>query len=338
MSLATVKMIAKALSQSELANSVDIIWHNGEPLTMPLAFYALAFQQLREHLPNTKITHCVQTNGTLINEQWCDLFLAHKTIVGVSLDGPPHLHNQTRRERDGGGTFTRTMAGIELLRNRRVTFGIMTVLTSDLLDRADDLWEFYVEYGFTNIAFLTEEIHGAHITSTFAHMPFSEHEKRFRQFMTRIVQLNSGAPNIIVREIESARQWIAGGGVALYARESTPLAIVSFDCDGNMGTFSPELLEISHPRYQRFNYGNVGISRISDILDNADFKRTREDIQKGVNNCAAMCDYFAACGGGTPVSKIFENSSFESTETLTCRLRVKATFDIVLDSMTPKES
>src|SRR5579864_6023179 len=75
-------------SSSLLSDHISIVWHAGEPLTLPIAFYEQAFQTAEQfNTHGTHVTHCFQTNGTLINQAWCDFINSHQVHVGVSLDG-----------------------------------------------------------------------------------------------------------------------------------------------------------------------------------------------------------------------------------------------------------
>ena len=79
-----------------------LLWHAGEPLVMPTAFYDQAAGLLARHDPDgTLVTQSFQTNATLINAEWCALIRRQKIEVGVSVDGPAFLHDPRRRTRQG---------------------------------------------------------------------------------------------------------------------------------------------------------------------------------------------------------------------------------------------
>lgn len=122
MKLDTVELIGSRLLQSpRMGDDVTAIWHAGEPLVMPPDWYRQAFAILSRHCPpRVKLTHAIQTNGTLIDAERIRLFKEHEVRVGVSIDGPREIHDACRRDRNGSGTFDRTLAGLRRLRDARV--------------------------------------------------------------------------------------------------------------------------------------------------------------------------------------------------------------------------
>src|SRR5262249_14152342 len=95
------------------APQLTVIWHAGEPLVLPVAFYQAAFEAIEAlRPPEVAVRHCFQTNGMLLTPAWCDFLKQHDVGIGVSIDGPRHLHDAHRMTRSGRGTFDRTAAGI----------------------------------------------------------------------------------------------------------------------------------------------------------------------------------------------------------------------------------
>jgi len=129
MSLDTVsQIITKAL---DYADHVEFIWHGGEPLLMGIQFYEKVVElQKRYKREGQTIENDLQTNGTLISQEWVDFFKANDFHVGVSLDGPPEVHNANRVFRSGQGSFEQVMRGIRLLKENGVKFRVLAVITS----------------------------------------------------------------------------------------------------------------------------------------------------------------------------------------------------------------
>jgi uncharacterized protein len=102
-SIETVARTCEFLAGDNLvADAVEVLWHAGEPLIIPVDFYERAFATIERHLGGATITHKIQTNATLIDDEWIELFKRWNVSVGVSLDGPPHIHDRYRvtRARD----------------------------------------------------------------------------------------------------------------------------------------------------------------------------------------------------------------------------------------------
>jgi uncharacterized protein len=108
-----------------------------------------------------------------------------------------------------------------------------------------------------------------------------------------------------------------------------PLRVVTVGVDGGFSTFCPELHQIRYEDGSIHCFGNVKENELIDIFGNLNFLKIHEKIMEGVRKCAASCDRFAICGSSHPSNKYFDNGSFDSTETLFCRTRIKATADAV---------
>jgi uncharacterized protein len=104
-------------------------WHGGEPLSLGLDFFRTVVALQRQHLPpSRRIVNGVQTNGTLLNEEWCRFFAAEGFTVGLSVDGPPELHNRYRVTKNQQPTHARTMEGYRLLQKHGVYTDILCVV------------------------------------------------------------------------------------------------------------------------------------------------------------------------------------------------------------------
>jgi uncharacterized protein len=227
---------------------------------------------------------------------------------------------------------TNVLRGIRLLRDHHISFDVITVLTSASLDYPDELFDFYVEHNITSVAFNVEEIEGPHVTSS---LSGSGVEPRFRRFYSRFMDLALAAdPPLRVREFDFAQNSISYHQQSeIRVQECRPFAILNVDYEGNFSTYSPELLGLSSPRHGSFALGNVARDSLESVLTMPRFVALDDEIRRGVELCQESCRYFPFCGGGPPGNKFFENGDFATTETLSCRLHKKATFDVALDKL-----
>jgi uncharacterized protein len=331
----TQATLAQALEWVFASNLVQqpftVLWHAGEPLVVPIAFYENAAALIeRYNRAGVAVRQSFQTNATLLNEAWCDYFLRHGVHLGVSVDGPAFLHDRNRRTRGGQGTLDRVLRGIHLLHDKGVPFDVITVLTASSLDYPDELFDFYQANGIAKVALNVEEIEGPNTTST---LLAAGTEKRFRRFLERFLDLASSAhPPMAVREFETSATAIQFARQAAGTRpqENKPWAIVNVDCEGNFSTYSPELLGLPSPRFGGFALGHVARDTLADVIASERFQMLEAEIDRGVDLCRQSCVYFDFCGGGAPGNKYFENGTFASTETLSCRLHKKVCIDVTL--------
>ena len=319
-------------SSSFVSDNITIVWHAGEPLVLPISFYTQAFQLINHW--NKKAVHVknsFQTNATLITQEWCDFFKQHRVQIGVSLDGPESIHNANRVDRAGRGTFDRVMRGIAFLQENAIPYSIIAVITKASVMCPDELWKFFTDLHPMRLGFNVEEIEGIHKQSS---LQADEDVRQYQRFFKRVLELKDASQCAIsVREIESLMNHLEHDSPHIRSDTNTPMSILNFDCDGNISTFSPELLSMTHPSYKSFIFGNVFEGTLEDVLTNQNFMSVNEDIQQGVSSCQQTCDYFLFCGGGCPSNKVFENGTFASTETMTCRLKIKAATDALMEHL-----
>jgi uncharacterized protein len=327
-----VTLFTKLFASGQMHPNVTVIWHAGEPLVVPVAFYEGAFNAIESLRPNAiELRHSIQTNGMLISREWCDLFKQWKVGVGVSIDGPKPLHDAHRVTRSGRGTFDRTIEGIRMLRRENVPFHVISVLSAAALDMPQELLDFYVAEGIENVCFNVEESEGAHVSALFA---TGDVRSRFHRFLGQFWTLSRQSERVhFVREIDGMLSRVfRPDGSELGNAQVEPFGMLNVDCLGNVSSFSPELLGLKNEQYGDFIIGNVLTDTLEDMRSSAPMLAMSRDIAAGVEECRRHCEYFSVCGGGAPVNKLAENGSFGSTRTSFCQLTQMVPTDLILEA------
>jgi len=222
------------------------------------------------------------------------------------------------------------MRGVRVLQDNAYPFHVITVLTRESLRCVREMFDFYVDNGFTQIAFNIEEVEGDHHASSLQQDGI---DAQVRTFFREFIELvDAHGSKLEVREFLGAFAGISNADAARYGNPmAQALRVVSVGVNGELSTFSPELLGNSTPRHGSFVFGNVHDDAIADMLTDTKFQTVQAEIERGLERCRRDCGYFDICLGGSPVNKLFENGSFDSTETLFCRLSKKAVIDVVLE-------
>jgi uncharacterized protein len=334
----TVRTLFEKLFASDwLAEDVTVIWHAGEPLVAPRAFYESAFAAIESLRPaKVRVHHAIQTNGTLISHEWCQLFRRWQVALGVSIDGPRRFHDAHRLTRTGRSTFERTLAGIRLLRAQQVPFHVISVLTEQSLAAPEEMLQFYLDEGIEDVCFNVEESEGAHASGLFASLA---PQARFSKFLARFWQLARDSNRIrTIREIDSLLPRVFRPGQERVRNvQVEPLAMLNVDCHGNVSSFSPELLGLKNPDYDDYIIGNIATDSLADMHHSRALAAMTRDIAAGVETCRRSCEYFSVCGGGAPVNKITENGSFASGRTMFCTLTQMVPTDLILEAFAQLE-
>jgi uncharacterized protein len=131
MSDATLETYIRQLLESHRTPQVTVAWQGGEPTLMKLDFFRRSVDLVEQYRrPGQIVQHTFQTNGILLDDEWCAFFKEHNFLVGLSVDGPRDLHDAYRRDRGGQGTFDRVMRGWRHLRQHKVDVNILCTVNA----------------------------------------------------------------------------------------------------------------------------------------------------------------------------------------------------------------
>ncbi len=328
------KAVERAVEDGLFSDRVSIVWHAGEPLAVPISFYQEAIAVIREVLPSSvTATHVFQTNGTLIDQEWCAFFRSINARIGISLDGPKEIHDSARVTRGGDGTFDKTLRGLKLLQQTNVEHYVLSVLTDVSLGRPHEMYDFFREAGVQDLGFNVEEVEGANKNSSLEGAGSDKFASFVSTFYDRCI--SADAPKLSVREFRQLEGFLLNADLSneRHTQQQTPYKIICVDHDGNFSTFSPELLGIKGGPAGDFLLGNVRTDSFRSALQGEKFASIFSEIVRGQDRCRESCSYFAICGGGSPSNKLSENGSMASTETLFCELRVKRLSEVILKKL-----
>ena len=128
---------------SQRVPEVTFAWQGGEPTLMGVDFFKLAVElQQKYRKPGTRIVNTMQTNGTLLDDDWCRFFHEHNFLIGLSLDGPRELHDAYRLDKGGKPTFDRVMNGLGLLKEHSVEFNVLATVHAANAERPLEVYRF----------------------------------------------------------------------------------------------------------------------------------------------------------------------------------------------------
>ena len=312
----------------------SLVWHAGEPLTLPTRWYDEATKILHQSLADhgalgLDFTQHVQTNATLINDSWCDCFRRNRIVAGISVDGPEDIHDAHRRFRNGRGSHALAMKGIEALHRNDVPFHCISVLTEDAMEQPERMYRFFRDNGIYDVGFKVEEQEGIHTSSS---MQGAAMEAKYRDFLQTFWRLSEqdGYP-VVLREFEQVISLIQGHQRMTQNELNRPFSILSVDWQGNFSTFDPELLSVASDRYGTFNLGNLRDLSLEESTKTEQFQRLFSDMSQGVHSCQEGCEYFGLCGGGNGSNKFWEHGSLAASETNACRFGTKIPVQVLLE-------
>lgn len=132
---------------------VEFVWQGGEPTLLGIDFFRRVIELQRPFLKQKTISNSLQTNGTLLTDEWCAFLKANGFMVGISLDGPKEIHDRYRRDRSGNGTFDTVMQGLRLLQKHKVEYNVLACVARETALRPLEVYQFFRGEGIDFIQF-----------------------------------------------------------------------------------------------------------------------------------------------------------------------------------------
>ena len=143
----------KEYIEAQTTPQVLFTWHGGETLMRPISFYKRALELQRIYGRGRQIDNCIQTNGTLLTDEWCQFFKDNNFLVGVSIDGSQEFHDEYRRTATNKPTFVKVMNGINLLNKHGVEWNALAVVNDYNADYPLEFYRFFKQIGCKYIQF-----------------------------------------------------------------------------------------------------------------------------------------------------------------------------------------
>jgi uncharacterized protein len=176
----------RQLIESHQSPRVTVSWQGGEPTLMGINFFRRAIDfQKRYKRPGMIFENTLQTNGTLLNDDWCEFLQKHNFLVGISIDGPRHLHDTHRRDKQGRPTFDRVMQGLRLLQKHGVEYNILVTVNRINADHPLEVYRFLRDEAKTSwMQFIPaiERLNGGEVTIYQEGTTVSERSVKPQQF------------------------------------------------------------------------------------------------------------------------------------------------------------
>lgn len=327
MSGAVARACAESIARQNSSHCVSVVWHGGEPTATPIGLFRGLLAPFEELRRAGMVRHEIQTNATLINRQWCELFTAYGFEVGVSIDGPGAL-NRNRLDRAGNPTDARTLRGMHTLADAGLSYSVICVVTPETIDHAEALVDFFAGLpSCESVGFNIEEQEGAD------RAPVAE-DAAYR-FWQRLIARRVGGSPLRIRDVDRLADYLAAtrAGYVDYAPYE-PIPTVSWD--GQVVLLSPELLGITEPRYGDFIAGNVLQQPITAMLTRAGDLDYVAEFVTALNGCADRCAFYDFCRGAQAGNRYFEHATFTARETAYCRTTRQTLVRAAADHLTPQ--
>ncbi|MBP0723613.1 anaerobic sulfatase maturase [Bacillus sp. RG28] len=269
-----------------------------------------------------KVTNTIQTNGTLLTDNWCEFFKEHQFLVGLSLDGPEHIHDQYRIDRGGKPTFGLVMKGLSLLKKHHVEYNILTCVTRYSSYRPIEVYEFFKQEDIQYIQFIpvverkenmkVKELSLRHGTSSVEIKdaphdvtPWSVEKEMYGEFLIHIFNMwvRKDVGSIFVMNFEWA--------LASWMGISSPICIFSEECGrAVVMEHNGDVYSCDHFVYPRFQLGNIkeGLVNLVNSSTQLAFGKKKRDSLPSV---CRSCEVRFACHGECPKNRFLVSEQHE---------------------------
>lgn len=139
--------------EAQTMPQVLFTWHGGEPLMRSIDFYKKALELQKKYAHGKQIDNVIQTNGTLLTDEWCEFFTKNHWLVGISIDGPQEYHDHYRVTPAGKPSWEKVMQGISLLKKHRVEWNAMAVVNAYNAEHPLEFYHFFRDNGCQYLQF-----------------------------------------------------------------------------------------------------------------------------------------------------------------------------------------
>jgi uncharacterized protein len=296
----------KQLIDGHRTSQVTVAWQGGEPTIMGVDFFrrAIAFQE-KHKKPGMTFENTMQTNGTLLDDEWCAFYKDHDFLIGLSIDGPRELHDSNRVDKGGHPTFDKVMRGLRLLQKHGVEYNILTTVNAQNGDHGREVYRFLRdEVGTTWMQFIpiVERINADGSTLTQSGAQVSDRSvtaDQFGRFLIGVFDewIRNDVGRVYVQSFEAAvRNWMGLPGSGMCFFDAT--------CgNGPAIEHNGDLYSCDHFVEPDYLLGNIADTPIIDLLS-TDFQRKFGDDKRDLLPQYCLdCDVRFACNGECPKNR-----------------------------------
>ena len=298
---------------SQPGPSVVFAWQGGEPTLLGIDFFHRALDFQKKYGMGKEISNTLQTNGTLLDESWCDFLSKNNFLVGLSMDGPETVHDVYRLDRAGGSTHVTVLRSLRMMQKYGVEVNVLATVNIESSRRPLDVYRFFREQGVQFIQFipivereadseaerlglslagppsLTQEEKAAAV------MPRSVTPRDYGEFLRRIFEewVRNDVGSIFVMNFE----WALGA----WADMPAGVCYLSPRCGLNLIIeHNGDIFSCDHFVYPAYRLGNI----LTDDLGEMVLSKTQiafgASKETGLPGYCRECDVLFACRGGCP--------------------------------------
>ena len=311
-----LELFIRQYLEAQTTPEVLFTWHGGEPLMRPISFYRKALQLQAKYARGRRISNSIQTNGTLLNDDWCRFLRDNRFLVGLSVDGPADFHNEYRRDRQGRPSFYKVMKGIELLKKHGVEYNAMAVVNDYNADFPLEFYRFFKSIGCRYIQFtpIVERL-GSHAdgtrlaspgeqTPTLA--PFSITPRQWGDFLCAIFD------EWVQHDVSHYYIQLFDATLANWFGIAPGLCSVAETC-GHAGVmeYNGDVYSCDHFVFPEYRLGNIRSESLTTMMYSERQRTFGEAKKTALPRQCRECEFLFACHGECPKNRFLATADGE---------------------------
>lgn len=291
------EMIRQVMQQS--GDAVSIAWQGGEPALMGLDFYKRSIELEKKYGHGQSVGNAFQTNGTLLDGEWAKFFKKYDWLIGLSLDGPQHIHDRYRTDKGLHPTWEKVEGTAQMLLAEGVAVNAMCCITDYSSDYAEELYNYYKDLGLTWMQFIP--IVETDKDDPTKAAPFCVTDEQYGHFLITLFDLwindfQNGEPTTSIRHFESVFHSYVGieAPECALMKECGPYVVI----EHNGNVYSCDFFV--EPRHR---LGNIRQTKITDMLNS----KKQDEFGKAktlLPRKCKFCPWYSKCFGGCTKDRI----------------------------------
>ncbi len=303
MSEELLERFTKQYLESQTMGEILLTWHGGETLMRSISFFKKALELQKKYGRGRAIDNCLQTNGTLLNDDWCKFFKENNFLIGISVDGPQHCHDVYRKTSDGRPSFMQVMKGINLLKKHGVEFNIMGVVNDYNVDYPLEFYRFFkdLDCRFIQFAPIVEKFPNGELA------PWNVPSEKWGDFLISIFDewVRNDVGKFYIQYFDSTlANWVGEQpGVCTLAKTCGHAGIMEFNGD---------VYACDHLVFPEYKRGNIYTKTLTEMMYSPEQMQFGADKYEKLPSQCLNCEFLFACNGECPKNRIISTANGES--------------------------
>lgn len=322
----TLDLFTREYIQSQPTGHVVFNWHGGEPVLRGMDFFRKAVSLQKKHARGCRVENTIQTNGLLIDDKWCVFFKEHNFLIGLSIDGPLHVHDRYRMTARGQPTFEAALRAIDLFLKHGVEFNTLSVVNDYSSRYPGEVYLFLKEAGSRYMQFipavecLSEGMRADGLavlnekeSSVNRLAPWSVGSLEYGRFLSEIFEIwvANDVGEYFIQFFESVLCAWCGlpPGVCVLLEKCGDAGVIEFNGD---------IYPCDHYVFPEYRLGNIRKDGLVKPFFSEKQKQFGSDKSDRLTSYCRNCDYLGLCHGECPKNRFSRSPDGEPGHNYLC--------------------